>query len=74
MIDTLDAMTSDRPYRKGLSFDTAKAEILRMSDSQFDPRAIAVFLAAEPVLREMVSLKCGMAFADDILVASTKGE
>ncbi len=74
VIDTLDAMTSDRPYRKGLLFDTAKAEIMRMSGSQFDLHAIAVFLAAEPVLREMVSLKCGTAFADDIFVASTKGE
>ncbi len=37
MIDTLDAMTSDRTYRKELSFDTAKAEIQRMSGTQFDP-------------------------------------
>ena len=74
VIDTLDAMTSDRPYRKGLSFDAAKAEILRMSGTQFDPRVIGEFLEAEPVLREMVSLKCGTASADDIFVESTKGE
>ena len=74
VIDTLDAMTSDRPYRKGLSFDAAKAEILRMSGSQFDPGAVRIFLEAEPVLREMVSLKCGTASADDIFVESTKGE
>jgi HD-GYP domain-containing protein (c-di-GMP phosphodiesterase class II) len=29
VIDTLDAMSSDRPYRKALSFDAARAEILR---------------------------------------------
>lgn len=72
VIDTLDAMTSDRPYRKGLDFDAAKAEIQRMSGTQFDPDAVRVFLEAEPVLREMVSLKCGMASADDILVETTK--
>lgn len=67
VIDTLDAMTSDRPYRAGLDFDAAKAEILSMSGLQFDPRAVGVFLEAEPVLRKMVSLKCGTAAADDLL-------
>jgi len=67
VIDTLDAMTSDRPYRKGLDFDVAKTEIQRMSGSQFDPYAVGLFLDAEKVLREMVSLKCGKASAQDIL-------
>jgi putative nucleotidyltransferase with HDIG domain len=43
--DTLDAMTSDRPYRKGLSFAEALAEILRCSGSQFDPSIVKVFLS-----------------------------
>jgi putative nucleotidyltransferase with HDIG domain len=42
--DTLDAMTSDRPYRKAQSFDVARAEILRCSGSQFDPDVVEVFL------------------------------
>lgn len=54
VIDTLDAITSDRPYRKGNSFDTAKNEIECMSGSQFDPLAVDAFLAEETVLREMV--------------------
>lgn len=58
VIDTLDAMTSDRPYRKGLSFDEAKAEIVKMEASQFDPLAVAAFLAEERTLRPMVELKC----------------
>ena len=69
VIDTLDAMTSDRPYRKGLGFDAAKAEIQRMSGTQFDPAAVRIFLEAEPVLRSMVWLKCGEAMANDILMA-----
>lgn len=52
-------MTSGRPYRKGVSFDDAKAEIRRMSGSQFDPVAVEAFPAEAPTLREMVALKCG---------------
>jgi len=57
-IDTLDAMTSDRPYRQGLPFDAAKTEILRMKGSQFDPLAVEAFLAEETTLRAMVTQKC----------------
>jgi HD-GYP domain-containing protein (c-di-GMP phosphodiesterase class II) len=35
--DTLDAMTSDRPYRKALSVEEAKAEFIRFRGRQFDP-------------------------------------
>jgi putative nucleotidyltransferase with HDIG domain len=42
--DTLDAITSDRPYRKASSFDAARQEILRCSGSQFDPSVVEVFL------------------------------
>jgi putative nucleotidyltransferase with HDIG domain len=42
--DTLDAITSDRPYRKATSFDAAREEILRCSGTQFDPSVVEVFL------------------------------
>lgn len=58
LIDTLDAMTSDRSYRKALSFDQARAEIVKMSGTQFDPVAVQAFLAEETTLREMVAAKC----------------
>ncbi len=58
VIDTLDAMTSDRSYRKALSFDQARAEIVSMSGTQFDPVAVQAFLAEEATLREMVASKC----------------
>ncbi|MBE0621896.1 MAG: HD-GYP domain-containing protein [Burkholderiales bacterium] len=57
VIDTIDAMTFDRPYRKALPFDTAKAEILRMAGSQFDPRAVESFLREEAALREMATME-----------------
>lgn len=61
VIDTLDAMTNDRPYRRALEFDAAQAEIRRMSGRQFDPLAVDVFLQEESTLRDMVALKCGTA-------------
>jgi len=42
--DTLDAMTSDRPYRAKLPFEVARDEIQRWSGRQFDPQVVATFL------------------------------
>ncbi|MEQ1473951.1 MAG: HD-GYP domain-containing protein, partial [Candidatus Acidiferrum sp.] len=43
--DSLDAMISDRPYRKALSMAHARGEILRCSGTQFDPKVVEVFMA-----------------------------
>jgi putative nucleotidyltransferase with HDIG domain len=45
--DTLDAMTSDRPYRKAASFGQARQEISRCAGTQFDPRCVEAFLALQ---------------------------
>lgn len=42
--DALDAITSDRPYRKARTFDDAREEILRCSGTQFDPGVVDVYL------------------------------
>jgi putative nucleotidyltransferase with HDIG domain len=42
--DTLDAVTSDRPYRKGRSFPEAVAEIERHAGTQFDARLVQEFV------------------------------
>jgi putative two-component system response regulator len=44
LVDTLDAMTSDRPYRKALTFEDVRAEVARCSGKQFDPELVKVFL------------------------------
>jgi HD-GYP domain-containing protein (c-di-GMP phosphodiesterase class II) len=72
VIDTLDAITSDRSYRKGLSFDAAKEEIQRVSGSQLDPVAVEVFLQEEPTLRRMVELKCTKLHQQDEQVTEIK--
>jgi HD-GYP domain-containing protein (c-di-GMP phosphodiesterase class II) len=53
--DALDAMTTDRPYRKALSFDSAVAEIKNNSRSQFDPAIVDIFLEClnEPVFVQL---------------------
>ncbi|MFH1215177.1 MAG: HD domain-containing phosphohydrolase [Pseudomonadota bacterium] len=43
--DSFDAMTTDRPYRKGLSGPEALAEIAKHSGTQFDPQVVAAFTA-----------------------------
>ena len=46
-------MTSDRPYRRALGWDTAQNEIVGQSRRQFDPDVIDAFVTIEPELREI---------------------
>ncbi|HLZ51598.1 MAG TPA: HD domain-containing phosphohydrolase [Candidatus Acidoferrum sp.] len=41
--DSLDAMISDRPYRRALPMSHARDEIRRCSGTQFDPKVVEVF-------------------------------
>jgi putative nucleotidyltransferase with HDIG domain len=41
--DTLDAITTDRPYRSARSIQAARAEIDSLSGQQFDPKIVGVF-------------------------------
>ncbi|HEX2715680.1 MAG TPA: HD domain-containing phosphohydrolase [Candidatus Acidoferrales bacterium] len=43
--DTLDAMISDRPYRRAMPIATAREEIKRCAGTQFDPTVVEVFLS-----------------------------
>lgn len=42
--DAYDAMTTDRPYRKGLSADYAAQQIEKNAGTQFDPKLAAIFV------------------------------
>lgn len=44
IVDAYDAMTNDRPYRKGLTHTQAITELLKCSGTQFDPHLVSVFL------------------------------
>jgi HD-GYP domain-containing protein (c-di-GMP phosphodiesterase class II) len=44
VIDSFDAMVSDRPYRKGLPSEEAKRRLVESSGTQFDPAVVKCFL------------------------------
>jgi putative nucleotidyltransferase with HDIG domain len=43
--DTIDAMTSDRSYRRGLSIEEVRVEVERCAGTQFDPEIVTKLLA-----------------------------
>lgn len=58
IIDTLDAMTSDRPYRTGMSFEAAMNQIVACAGTQFDPALIPPLTREREALARMVNIKC----------------
>ena len=44
--DAYEAMTADRPYRRALSHEIARAELRRCAGTQFDPQVVEAFLRA----------------------------
>lgn len=49
--DTIDAMTTDRPYRKRLSLDIVIAELQKCKGTQFDPNIVDVAVSSVAVRR-----------------------
>jgi putative nucleotidyltransferase with HDIG domain len=47
--DTLDAITSERPYQRAASFEFAKERIRQLSGAHFDPQVAGVFLEVPEV-------------------------
>ncbi len=45
LVDTLDAMTSDRPYRRALPFEAVAKEVIKYRGTQFDPEIADLFLS-----------------------------
>jgi response regulator RpfG family c-di-GMP phosphodiesterase len=45
LVDTLDAMTSDRPYRQALPFDAVISEVKKYCGIQFDPEIVDIFFS-----------------------------
>ena len=44
--DAFDAMTTDRPYRRGLSIEEAKKELIKYIDIRYDRKIVEAFLSA----------------------------
>lgn len=49
IVDSYDAMISDRPYRKAMSHDAAVKELQRYAGVQFDPELVDMFITAHPI-------------------------
>jgi HD-GYP domain-containing protein (c-di-GMP phosphodiesterase class II) len=60
--DTLDAITTDRPYRKALGIEEARAEFVRFRGKQFDP-GICDQVVSAPVWSELYDTFVGKARA-----------
>ena len=52
--DTIDAMTTDRPYRKALPFDKVLDEVRKYSGKQFDPQ-LAELVVRSATIRRVVT-------------------
>ena len=53
--DVFDALTSDRPYRRGLSFAMAAAAIRQDAGLKFDPDVVSAFMARRPAIEALLS-------------------
>lgn len=46
--DTLEAMTSNRPFQAGIPFEEARNRIAELAGNQLDPEVVATFLSLPP--------------------------
>jgi HD-GYP domain-containing protein (c-di-GMP phosphodiesterase class II) len=44
LCDSIDAMLSDRPYRRALGIGKVRSELVRCAGTQFDPKIVHVVL------------------------------
>jgi len=73
--DTLDAITSDRPYRPARGVEAARDEIRKWSGRQFDPEVVRVFLEISPSVWECLHdnyesqqdcFSCGLQLSEEL--------
>jgi response regulator RpfG family c-di-GMP phosphodiesterase len=76
VVDTLDAITSDRPYRRSRPFLDARNEIQRCRGSQFDPQVVDAFLAvpAEDWERIRLDVETVAVLSADLAESSASSE
>ena len=56
LADTMDAMTTDRPYRRALTFERVVEELRRLSGRQFDPQLVEVVVSSAAI-KELVAAR-----------------
>ena len=53
--DAFDAMTTDRPYKKKISFQEAMDAVEKLAGSQFDPQICQAFLKYKDSIEQIVT-------------------
>lgn len=53
LVDAMDAMTTERPYRPALTWEEATDEVLAQAGKQFDPRVVTAFAQRERRMRRI---------------------
>jgi ribonuclease P protein subunit RPR2 len=53
LVDAMDAMTTERPYRQPLTWEEATDEVLAQAGKQFDPHVVAAFAQREGRMRRI---------------------
>lgn len=59
-VDCLDALTSDRQYRRGIPVEEAMQEIVSQAGKQFDPRVVEILQCRYPELERMSQAGSGI--------------
>jgi HD-GYP domain-containing protein (c-di-GMP phosphodiesterase class II) len=62
--DTIDAMTTDRPYRKAMGFDAVVSELVKHRGTQFDPRLVDCAVNSVTIRRMIAEPNLGVSSVD----------
>jgi HD-GYP domain-containing protein (c-di-GMP phosphodiesterase class II) len=69
--DAFDAMTTDRPYRKGMAPEDALDELEDNAGAQFDPECVEAFLRLRPHILKLIERESSIL---PLIVASASTE
>ncbi len=57
--DAVDAMLSDRPYRKSLALPDVREQLMLFADREFDPSLVTIFLREDLLEAHSASIRAG---------------
>lgn len=70
LCDSIDAMLSDRPYRKALTVEHVRSELLRCGGTQFDPKIVDVILRKNTLERAAALVRPDRGSKPQLIIAS----
>lgn len=74
VVDSYDAMTSQRPYRPALSDAKARAELQNCAGSQFDPQVVEAFLHVLDAVEQPAAPMVAAGLPDNVALSSAAGD